>query len=356
MKKKIAVLVIVLAVLGLITALFFLIDKGSEDEEKDAKSVDRLKVVTTIYPQYDFVREIAGDKVDLKMLLKPGSESHSYEPSPQDIRDIENCDVFIYVGGESDVWVDMILDTIDNKDMKVISLMDCVDTVKEEVVEGMETENHDGHDNLDDSEEYYDLPKEEEHHNDKHHESEEEHNHNGDYDYDEHVWTSPMNAIKIVESITLVLEDVDKANKNFYEENSKRYIGELKKLDSEFSEVVKNGNKKTLVFGDRFPFRYFADRYDLNYYAAFPGCSSETEASASTVSFLIDKIEKEDIGVILKLELSKGNIAKSIKNGTDVKIMIFHSAHNISDEDFNKNISYLDIMKNNVKVLKEALK
>jgi len=289
-------------------------------------SAGKLSIVTTIFPQYDFVREIAGDSVELTMLLSPGSESHSYEPTPQDIITIQNCDIFIYVGGESDEWVDGILDSMDTGNMKIIPLMDLVDTVEEEIVEGMEAE--DGAAGEDENE----APE-----------------------LDEHVWTSPKNAITIVQYISDTLCELDNANVAAYKVNTASYLEELSELDAAFREVIDNALRHTLVFADRFPFRYLANNYGLEYYAAFPGCATETEASAATVAFLIDKVKEEDIPVVFYIEFSNEKMADTICESTNAQKLLFHSCHNISKEDFKSGISYLELMTQNMINLKEAL-
>ncbi|WP_353095184.1 metal ABC transporter substrate-binding protein [Tissierella praeacuta] len=313
-------------------------NSNSKDNKNDVNN--KLKIVTTIFPQYDFVREIAGNSVDLTMLIKPGSESHSYEPTPQDIIKIQSSDIFIYVGGESDKWVDKILESMDISNMKIISLLDCVDAVEEEIVEGMEDE-HD-HDELENEEEISEKLS--------------GHNHHEEIEYDEHVWTSPRNAIKIVEQIKEILVIKDQNNKNIYEANAKGYVKSLIDLDKLYKEIVSNASRKTIVFGDRFPFRYFADSYGLKYYAAFPGCSTESEASASTVAFLIDKVKSESIPVVFHIELSNEKMADVICESTGAKKLLMHSCHNITNDDFINGISYLDLMNSNAENLKEALK
>lgn len=293
---------------------------------EDSNSSEKLSVVTTIFPQYDFVREIAGDNVELTMLLPPGSESHSFEPTPQDIITIQNCDVFIYVGGESDEWVDGILDSMDTNDMKIISIIDLVDTVEEEIVEGMEAEAE-----ADEGES------------------------NEEVEYDEHVWTSPQNAITIVQRISETLCELDSGNASVYAANTAAYLDKLNELDTAFQEVVDSAPGNTLVFADRFPFRYFADAYGLDYYAAFPGCSTETEASAATVAFLIDKVNEEDIPVVFYIEFSNEKMADTICESTNAKKLLLHSCHNIKKDDFENGVSYLELMNQNIENLKEAL-
>ncbi|GBU21666.1 hypothetical protein R80B4_01566 [Fibrobacteres bacterium R8-0-B4] len=293
-----------------------------------AKPGAPISVVTTIFPPYDFARAVSGGKADVTMLLPPGSESHSFEPTPQDIVKIQKSDVFIYVGGDSDAWVKEILKSIDNPKMKVVTLMDCGEKVEEVIVEGMQAEEEEG-----DGKEGEEGPE-----------------------YDEHVWTSPRNAKLIVQKISEALIEADTANANAYQQNTAAYLSKLDALDAKFKGVVDSAARKTFVFGDRFPFRYFADAYGLKYYAAFPGCATETEASAKTVKFLIDKIKKEKIPVVFHIELSNEKMAKAISEATGAKVLLLHACHNITREDFAAGKTYVDFMTANVDALREALK
>jgi len=280
----------------------------------------KINVTVTNFPPFDFVRNIAGDRVNLSMLLPPGAESHSFEPSPRDIIAIQNSDIFIYAGGESDAWVDRILESMDTDNMKILAMIDTVDAVEEEIVEGMEEED------------------------------EEE-----ETAYDEHVWTSPQNAILIVRAIAELLCEADPANADFYRQNAAAYSEELARLDAAFNEVIAGAKRKTIVFADRFPFRYFADAYGLSYFAAFPGCSTETEPSAATVAFLINKIRAEKIPVVFHLELSNEKMADTISGETGAKKLLLHACHNINKRDFDAGLGYLDFMRRNVENLREAL-
>jgi len=329
MKNKIALVLLVIIILSVLAGCQQRdnnSDAATTSDITDNSSDDKLSVVATIFPQYDFVREIAGDSVELIMLLPPGSESHSFDPTPQDIITIQNCDVFIYVGGESDEWVNQILDSMDTGNMKIISLMHLVETVEEEVIEGMEAE-----------EEGTDEGTEEE------------------IEYDEHVWTSPKNAITIVQYISEALCELDSDNASLYTSNTTSYLKKLNELDASFQTIVDNAETHTLVFADRFPFRYFADAYGLDYYAAFPGCSSETKASAATIAFLIDKVNEENIPVVFYLELSNEKMADTICESSTAEKRLLHSCHNISKDEFESGVSYLDLMTQNAKNLKEAL-
>ncbi len=281
---------------------------------------ERIQIVATIFPQYDFARAIAKNNAQVNMLIPPGAESHSFEPTTSDILELSTCDIFIYTGGESDSWIDDILKNIDNPDMTIISLADCIPEL-------ISTDEH-GHSDSD------------------------AHNHSKT---DEHVWTSPVNAIKICETICNALCEKDRKNADSYKENLKTYLDELSVLDKEFRTVTENSERDTLVFGDRFPLIYFAKEYGLEYMAAFSGCSDDTEASASTIANLIEKVKEENIPVVLKIELSSDSIASTIAKETGAEVLTFYSCHNISKEDFEKGETYLSLMKKNVHTLELAL-
>lgn len=292
---------------------------------KKQETQDKLTIVSTNFPGYDFARAITMDNtnVKVKMLLKPGAESHTFEPTPEDIKTIKNSDIFIYVGGDSDEWVDDILNDIDTDKTKIIKLIDLVDAKEEVTTEGMESDEEE--------------------------EAEEE------AELDEHVWTSPKNAIEIINKLKKEIINIDNDEKSNLESNANHYVNKLNDLDTEFKSIVKTAKRKEIIVGDRFPLRYFADEYGLSYYAAFPGCSEQTEASAKTISFLANKVKEDKIPVVLKTELSSGNIANTIAKETNTKVLEFNSAHNISQSDFDAGITYVDIMTKNAEVLKEAL-
>ncbi|GBR76181.1 zinc transport system substrate-binding protein [Candidatus Termititenax persephonae] len=291
-----------------------------------ASTNGKINIVTTIFPQYDFVRNIAGDQANITLLLRPGAETHSYEPSPQDIIKIKNSTVFVYTGGESDEWVERILASLDTDSLQIVSLLDCVPTVEEELVEGMQEE-----------------------------EAEAEEDAESEPEYDEHVWTAPRNAKLIVQKITDTLCAVDTPNAVAYRQNAENYLARLDKLDADLRALTSGAKRKTLVFGDRFPFRYFTDAYGLKYFAAFPGCSTETEASPATIRFLIDKMRQEKIPVVLHIELSNQKMAKAIAEATGAQVRQLHAVHNITRRDFQSGLGYLDLMRQNIEVLKEAL-
>ena len=295
---------------------------------------EKVNVIATIFAPFDFARVIAGGRANVSMLVPPAAESHSFEPTPQDIIRIQNNDVFIHVGGESDVWVEGILASMDTDDMIILAIMDSVELKEEEIVEGMDADHDHGHDYDDHG-----------------------HNHDRDHeeDFDEHVWTSPRNAKLIVTDIAEALMQADPANAQFYGANLNDYLIQLDALDAAFQDVVADGIRDTIVFGDRFPFRYFVDAYGLHYFAAFPGCSTETEPSAQTIAFLIDKVRDESIPVIFHAELSNGKIAEIISESTGAVVRLLHAAHNISKADFESGKTYLELMWGNVEALREAL-
>jgi zinc transport system substrate-binding protein len=315
---------------GALTVLLAMFAAGSCRQAKPVRVEGKINVTSVIFPSFDFVRVIAGDRVNLIMLLPQGAESHSYEPRPMDIITIKESDLFIYPGGENAVWVDRILESLEvsTEKMKVLKLLDLVDAVEEEIVEGMQDDDNGDH--------------------------EEEHDEDSP-DFDEHVWTSPGNAKIIVAAITDALCELDSVNAEFYRQNAADYFARLDELDASFREVVNGAKRKTIVFGDRFPFRYLADAYGLTYSAAFPGCSTETEPSAATVAFLINKVRNENIPVVFHIELSNEKIADTISEATGAKKLMLHSGHNVTKKDFESGANYLDIQKANVENLREAL-
>lgn len=306
---------------------------GCGKNEKVQKSDGKISIVTTIFPYYDFVRQLAGDKADVRLLLSPGSDPHSYEPTPSDIVAIENCDLFIYNGGESDEWVDGVLSSIENKNVKVMKMMEYVTLRHEQSMD--HNHEHAEHEDMDDNDEGHD-----------HEEGEE---------YDEHIWTSIRNAERMSASIADELISVDSKNSDYYNEKKADYISSLDSLDKKFTEVANNKKRDTLVFGDRFPFLYFVSDYDLGYECAFPGCSHETEPSTAVVSHLIDFTRENNIPVVFYLELSSGKIAQIISEDSSAKTMQFSSCHNVTKEDFENGATYISVMEQNLEALKEAL-
>ena len=304
--------------------------------ETEEASADKLKIVTTIFPEYDWVCQIAGDQIsnmELTMLLDNGVDLHSYQPTADDIMKISDCDIFVYVGGESDEWVEDALKEAVNKDMQVINLLEVLgDSVKtEEMVEGMQEEEHE-------------------------HEEEQEDGH--EEEYDEHVWLSLKNAQTLSNAIASALETADPANKETYAANAASYVEKLAALDTQYQEAVNSASQKTLLFGDRFPFRYLVDDYGLSYYAAFAGCSAESEASFETISFLAQKVDELGLKNVMTIEKSDQKIAKTIIENTKDKnqnILTLDSMQSTTSDDVANGTTYLSVMENNLNVLKEAL-
>ena len=333
-------------ILTLITCLlvFTGIFTGCGSSSASSKDSKKLKIVTTIFPEYDWVRKILGDRekdVELTMLIDSGVDLHSYQPSTDDIVKISKCDIFIYVGGESDKWVDDALKQGSNKDRTVIDLFDVLgDKLKEEEhKEGMQHEHE--HD--------------EEH---DHDESHEDHDHEDEKETDEHVWLSLKNAVTLCEHICDKICEKDEANKDTYKTNTNSYVQALEKLDKQYKETVDSAKTKTLVFADRFPFRYLVDDYGLDYYAAFAGCSAESEASFETVVFLAKKIDELGLECIFQIEGSKGNIANTVKENTsskDQQIVTLDSLQSVTKKQVDDGVTYLGEMEKNLSVIKDAI-
>ena len=316
LKKALAVLIAVLAVS---TALAVPLS-GSVTVYKKEKA----SVVATTFAPYDFSRQIAGEDAEVSMLLAPGEESHTFEPTAADIMKIEECDVFVYGGGESDEWVKSMLSSVDTGKISVVRMMDVTENLREEMLEGMEDEEHE-HDDEDRDEEY-----------------------------DEHVWTSPKNAERIVFAINKALCERDPEHKNGYEERTRQYLEKLSALDEEFEAFSKKAAGRHFVVGDRFPFKYLADEYSLEFYAAFPGCSAQSDANPTTIAFLSEKVRNEKIPVIYKVDLSTGSVARSIADSTGARVETLWSCHVISADDFKNGETYLSLMQRNLSALERG--
>ena len=311
MKKTLSITILLAMLCALLSGC------GAQSEPEG----EGISVVATVFAPYDFARQLVGERGEVTLLLPPGSEAHSYEPSPKDIIEIQNCDLFIYVGGVSDAWVSDVLESVGGE-VRTVTLMDCVELLEEEHVEGMEVD---------------------------------EDEHGGEIEYDEHVWTSPRNAELICEKIAAALCEVDPEGAEEYGTALESYCAQLDELDAAFTEAVENGVRDTVVFGDRFPLLYFAKAYGLNYYAAWPGCADEAEPSAATVTFLIDKVKAEGIPVVFHIELSNEDMADTICNETGAKKMLFSACHNVTRAQFDAGVTYLELMWQNVDALREAL-
>ncbi len=307
-----------------------------------AENKGKLQIITTIFPEYDWVLNILGSNpagAEITLLLDNGVDLHNYQPTAEDILKISTCDLFIYVGGESDEWVEDALEEAVNKDMRVINLLEVLgDSVKEEeLVEGMQEEDHD--------EEGADEP---EHHHDE-----------DEPEYDEHVWLSLQNAAVLCKTIAETICDLDPANTELYRKNTEDYIGKLNALDAEYKTTVSNAPVHTLLFGDRFPFRYLTDDYGLDYFAAFAGCSAETEASFETIIFLTQKVNDLGLQAVMTIEGRDHRIAQTIVQNTESKdqaILTLDSMQSVTSRDIQNGAAYLSIMESNLEVLKDALK
>ena len=334
MKKYLSLIIAVIMTVGCLSGC------GSTDtnavlNENDENNREKLQIVTTIFPEYDWVNNVLGDNRDnaeVTLLLNSGVDLHSFQPTVDDILKISTCDMFVYVGGESDEWVEDALKEATNKDMVVVNLLEVLgDSVKEEeVVEGMQAEDEE----------------------DQEHEEDE-------IEYDEHVWLSLRNAVTLVKNISENLQKLDAANAENYRANAESYIEKLNKLDEEYAQAVADSQTKILLFGDRFPFRYLVNDYGLTYYAAFVGCSAETEASFETISFLAKKVDEFSLHAVMTIEGTDHRIAETIVQNTEKKdqsILTMDSMQSVTSADVENGTTYLSVMENNLSVLREALK
>lgn len=333
MKKIIAAATALLVAAGMLA--------GCGASEKPTAQGDKLKIVTTIFPEYDWTREILGDqseRAEVTMLLDNGVDLHSYQPTADDLIKIAECDLFIYVGGESDGWVESALASTSNPDRAVINLIDTLgDSVKlEEVVEGMQETEHD-------------------------HEEDEDHAHDADEqeaETDEHVWLSLRNAQAVCQKIAEKLGEIDPEHEQAYTQNALAYIDQLAALDAKYQAAVDAASKKTLVFGDRFPFRYLTEDYGLNYYAVFVGCSAETEASFETIRFLAEKTDALGLSHVLTIENPNHKIAETVvanTSGKNQQVLSMDSMQSVTSKDVAAGATYLSIMEHNLDVLTQAL-
>jgi len=296
-----------------------------EEKVQKASTNGKLNVVATIFPLYDFTRAVAKEQANIAMLTLPGSSIHSYEPSPADIKTIQNADIFLYIGGENDAWVERLLSTLDTSKMKIVRLFDVVKLFEEEEKEGMQPE-----------------------------EEEEEHG-KLEVEYDEHIWTSPKNAVLMVNTITDALCEKDTLNCEKYKENSQSYNSQIEELSKEISQTVSSAKRKQIVVADRFPFLYLTKEYGLDYVAAFAGCSDQSDASAATIAYLIKSVKDNNIPYIYHVELSNLNTAETVAEQTGAKLLLLHSYHNVSKQEFESGTTYVDLLKQNAANLKIGL-
>ena len=306
-----------LSILLMLVLLLSLWGCGAEPEEPQSG----LRIVTTVFPAYDFARQIAGERAAVTLLLPPGAEAHSFEPTAKDMARIQSADLFFRCGGESEAWAEKLLES--GEAIRSLAMLDCVDALEEEHAEGMQ------------------IPHEE-------HEEEET-------EYDEHVWTSPVNAIRICEALCGELCAIDPEGESVYRENLRGYTEKLRALDAAFRQVVEEARVHTMVFADRFPVRYFVEEYGLQYFAAFPGCSEDTEPSARAVAFLIDRVREQGLPAVFYIEFSNEKMADMICEDTGCAKLLFHSCHNVSADELRDGVGYLELMQKNLEALKEAL-
>lgn len=287
-----------------------------------ADSADKPLIITTIFPAYDFARQVFGDTAEVRMLLKPGQESHSYDPSAKDIVEINGCDLFVYNGGESDQWVESVLQAA--PDVETFRMTDAVSLLDEEHSEGMQEEDHD-------------------------------HDHGDEEEYDEHVWTSPDNAAAIVRALGNRAKALFPDSAAELDSNTESYAAQIEEIDGRLKELL-DGEERYFIFGDRFPLLYFFKHYGLNYYAAFPGCGSETEPSAQTVTFLLDKLGQPDaVKAVFCIELSGRKLADVLAEDSGLDVVEFHSCHNITADDFAAGETYVSLMERNLQTLEKVL-
>ncbi len=314
MKKKLIVILILASILMLSSC------SNSNGAVKETNG-EKLKIVSTIFPGYDLAKQIGGDKVEVELLIAPGAEIHSFEPTAKQIQEMKESDVIILIGSPHETWAKRFLEDNSETDTKIIRL---VDVLGEEHEEDSHSEEH-------------------------------EHEENHIHLVDEHVWTSPKNMIALSDQVYEAFAERDSESSKYFEDRKDKFISELEKLDSDFRELVSSAKRKVIVVADRFPFKYFVEEYGLEYYAAFESCSHETQESAKTVSDMIAKVKEHKIPYIYKIELSNGNIADVVSQSTGAEILELHSAQNITKEEFDDGITYIQIMNNNLETLKRGL-
>lgn len=316
--KRIILVILLILILAVVTIAML---KSGNSKIQDS---NKIQVVVSNFASYDFLRAIIGDNdnIELKYLLGPGKDAHSYDPTANDLITIQNSDLFVYVGGEMEKWTDKVLDSMENKNMKIICISKDIDTIEEQEIDGAEPEDEEV-----------------------------------EGAFDEHIWTSPDNAIAMVNTLEKVMEEIDKENSEKYQKNAENYITQIKQVDSKIKEVVDNKVRDRLVFADKMPMQYFMNYYNLKVSAAFSGCSTETEPSSSTIAYLEKRVKEENIPVILYIELNDGKVAKVIANevGNDCIPMQIQTLHNISKNDFDAGETWVSLMTKNIEVLKKAL-
>ena len=317
---KIKKIVLSILAIAIIAVAIVLIANGTINNKDNGKK----KVVVTNFASYDFARQIIGDtkNVEVIFLMGPGKDAHSYEPTAQDITTMENADVLIYIGGEMENWTDKVLDSLENKDkINMICIADDIETIEEKEIDDAEIEDEEEEEGA----------------------------------FDEHIWTSPANAIQMVKVIEEAIEKIDESNKEIYQKNAEEYIAQINEIDNKIQDIVNNRVRDRLLFADKMPMQYFIDYYGLEVSAAFSGCSTETEPSPKTIMDLENRVKQENIPVILYIELNNGKVAETIANDTGTKTMQIQTLHNVTKKDFDNGETWVSLMERNLPVLKAAL-
>lgn len=320
MKKSIAFLLTLILIFSLITIIII------NCTNTKLGNSEKIEIIATLFPQYDFAKQIGGDKVNVTLLLPPGSESHTYEPTPQDMVNVNNCNLFIYTGAEMEPWAESLIDGVKN-DINVLDLSTTVELICLE----------DEHNEL---EEVGHV-----------HTEECEHNHS----YDPHIWLNPLYAIQMVNSITNELCKIDPENEEYYKNNAQQYINEIKQLDIQIEETVNSAQNKKIAFGGAFAYAYFIERYNLEYISAYKTCGENAEPSTTQIKTVIDYIKNNNIPVIFYKEYTTGKIAKTISESTNAEILVFHTVHNVSKQELENGATYISIMRQNLENLAKAL-
>jgi zinc transport system substrate-binding protein len=334
--KKILLALVALTIVAGVVVLFVM------GGNKNTKTTAKYKVVASNFASYDFLRAIIGDnkEVELTFLLGPGKDAHSYDPTAQDLIKIQDANLFVYVGGEMEKWATKVIESQDKSKTDIVCIADYVDKMEEKEVDGAEEHEHD-----------HDPEEGEDHDHDKDHE---EHEHT-EGAFDEHIWTSPANAVKMVNALEKAMEKMDSENASKYKANADDYISKINNVDKQIKEIVDNKKRDRLIFADKMPMQYFMDYYKLKVSAAFDGCSTEVDPSAKTVAYLQNKVKEEKIPVILYIELNPGTVANTIATETGTKSMRIQTLHNVSLDDFNNGETWVSLMTRNIDVLKAAL-
>ncbi len=330
-------------------AALFMAGCGQSGKTDGAKTGDtgaesqKLKVAATLFPYYDFARQIGGDVIDLELIIPAGMDSHSFEPTPADMKKLQEADVVLCNGGAMEHWVSEVMEALDSRSAAVVVMMDHTDVFEEELVEGME-EADPGHEHGGSG-----------HENTYERDGSQVYIHNHEPEYDEHIWTSPVNAMKFVQVIADTLSRKDPSHRSVYENGRDRYMEELQKLHEGFARVAEERKRNTIVIGDKFPFRYLAEEYGFEYRAAFSGCSADTEPAARTIAYLIDRVRQEQIPVVYYLELGSHRVSEIIGEETGAEPMLLHSCHNVTRKELESGVTYVELMRQNIENLRKGL-